>query len=242
MPTVKRYEMNDIPKCLGAGFLEGVGNTQVFQRDRLNMTKHQTSCPVQNVLKQTRDCSVAHAAPPLHKTMFTRFRKRSASKVVKMKWTQKIWAKMAGLMTADDSWCLMFILSPENLNPKVLGTPSRNCSDASPTSMLSGAWRSKKYRSFKTHPSVPPKMYIPLAASLHTAVCARRTVGAVPVKVTSDHVAACPQRGWKRNFGFRFGDIRLDSKCQKPHKMRYKNISLQKNTESKGASRVTPCI
>ena len=138
MPTVKRYEMNDIPKCLGAGFLEGVGNTQVFQRDRLNMTKHQTSCPVQNVLKQTRDCSVAHAAPPLHKTMFARFRKRSASKVVKMKWTQKIWAKMAGLMTADDSWCLMFILSPENLNPKVLGTPSRNCSDASPTSMLSG--------------------------------------------------------------------------------------------------------
>jgi len=51
-------------------------------------------------------------------------------------------------------------------------------------------WRLKKCRSFlKPLLAIPPKMYIPSAASLHTAVCSFRCVGAVPLKVTSDHVA-----------------------------------------------------
>ena len=39
-------------------------------------------------LKETRDCSPTRA-PPLHKTMFARFRKRIANKVVKIEGTRK---------------------------------------------------------------------------------------------------------------------------------------------------------
>ena len=49
--------------------------------------------------------------------------------------------------------------------------------------------------------AVPPKMYIPSAISLHTAAYSKRAVGAVPLKVTSDHHASmlrlqifCPWR------------------------------------------------
>ena len=131
-----------------------------------------------------------------------------------------------------------------------LAKPSRNCSDASPTSVLSGGLAVKETQvvavtSAQLRPSLgrgtlhlcpaaaprtglplsqqPPKMYTPLAASLHTAVCLPRAVGAVPLKVTSDHVAACRQRGWKRSFGARFGEFCLDSECQKPLKILCKN-------------------
>ena len=94
---------------------------------------------------------------------------------------------------------------------------NRNSSDT-PTSVLSEAWRLKKCRSFllPQHssgrlwveglstaaaprtglPSLPPKMYIPSAASLHTAVWPLRAVGAVPLGVTSDQCVACCRQLW----------------------------------------------
>ena len=73
-------------------------------------------------LKETRDCSATHAAPPLHK--FPRFRERKANKAVKMEWTQTICAKMTGLLTAD--------VSPvsRRFRSQNLVQPSSNCSDA----------------------------------------------------------------------------------------------------------------
>jgi len=47
-----------------------------------------------------------------------------------------------------------------------------------------------KCKSFKRLPVQPPKRYIPLAASVHTAVWASRPDGAVPLKVTSDQCDA----------------------------------------------------
>ena len=67
-------------------------------------------------------------------------------------------------------------------------------------------------------PNQPPKMYIPSAASLHTAVCSFRCVGAVPLKVTSDHVAVCRQLWLETGFWIQVWDVHVDSKCQKPHK------------------------
>ena len=92
-----------------------------------------------------------------------------------------------------------------------------------PTSALSEAWRLKKCRSFlkpqhssgrlwveglstaaapRTGPllAIPPKMYIPSAASLHTAVWPLRCHGAVRLGVTSDHVAVCRQLWLKTEF------------------------------------------
>ena len=117
----------------------------------------------------------------------------------------------------------MLLLFPENLNPKVLGTPRRNCSDASPTSMLSEAWRSKKCNSFKRPWHSSGRLWVEglstFAPRQHRgpgcrcrsnrchpyrrrctshrqlrsirSVWSSRPVGAVPLKVTSDHVAAC---------------------------------------------------
>ena len=116
---------------------------QVFQRDRVNIPK-QTSCPVQNVFWKKPEIV---ASPMQHHHCIRPCSQDFASAVPAELWKwnghKKIWAKMAGLS------CLMLLLFPENLNPKVLGTPRRNCSDASPTSMLWEAWRSKKCNSFK---------------------------------------------------------------------------------------------
>jgi len=107
---------------------------------------------------------------------------------------------------------------------------NRNSSDT-PTSVLSEAWRLKKCRSLKRPqhgsgrlwveglstaaaprtgllPSQPPKMYIPSAASLHTAVCSSRAVGAVPLKVTSDQCVACCRQLWlETEFGIQVWEM-----------------------------------
>ena len=150
---------------------------------------------------------------------------------------------------SDDGRSLICPPFSESSNPKVLQSRAGIAQMPHQPPSSPGAWRSKKCRSFKLpqHSSgrlwgeglstfaaaaprtglplspQPPKMYIPLAASLHTAVCSARAVGAVPLKVTSDHLAACRQRGWKRSFGARFAEFCLDSKCQKPLKILCKN-------------------
>ena len=103
-------------------------------------------------------------------------------------------------------------------NSQSLAKPNGNCPNASPTSMLSGGLAVKEMQAVESAsaqlrpslgwgtlhfcpaaapprtglvPSRPPKMYIPSAASLHTAVWWARPSGAVPLEMaTSDHVAA----------------------------------------------------
>ena len=160
-------------------------------------------------------------------------------------------------------WQLMLDVSPvsQEINSESLAKLSRKCSDASQTSILSAAWRSKKCRSLSSpqhssgrlqlrdSPPLPhPTTEDPAELNLTPTVT---PVDVHPIGSFAPHsgvpIAGRRRRpaegdfwprsrltcGWKRSFGARFGDVRLDSKCQKPQKIPYKNWVLKKTWNQK---------
>ena len=150
----------------------------------------------------------------------------------------------------------MFDVSPisRKFKSQSLAKPSRNCSDASPTSVFSGAWRSKKCRSLRK----PQHNFGPssgLSRTLHRR--STEDTAAVPTAEDVHSVGSvAPHRGviiagrWRRpaqngDFGPRrrlpttvagipgFGDVRLDSKCQKTPQNSVQRLSFQKTWNQK---------